>query len=116
MVESICGQGFAYAREVKEERLRKLVKLGQEKVTGETADSGVADQKSGHTACPCPLVYIAARKGSLGVWAKFQKTLPRSHAYTTTRLIDSFGTDQIDVRILVAIGQGVPSTAACAHS
>jgi hypothetical protein len=29
MVESICGQGFAYAREVEEERLNKLVKLEQ---------------------------------------------------------------------------------------
>jgi hypothetical protein len=29
MVESICGQGFAYAREVEEER-QNLVKLGQE--------------------------------------------------------------------------------------
>jgi hypothetical protein len=29
MVESIYGQGFAYMREVEEERLRKLVKLGQ---------------------------------------------------------------------------------------
>jgi hypothetical protein len=27
MVESICGQGFAYAREVEEDRLKKLVKL-----------------------------------------------------------------------------------------
>jgi hypothetical protein len=30
MVESISGQGFAYAHKVEEERLRKLVKLGQE--------------------------------------------------------------------------------------
>jgi hypothetical protein len=29
MVESICRQDFAYAREVEEERLGKLVKLGQ---------------------------------------------------------------------------------------
>jgi hypothetical protein len=29
MVESICGQGFAYARELEEERLKKLVKLEQ---------------------------------------------------------------------------------------
>jgi hypothetical protein len=26
MVESICGQGFAYAREVEEDRQKKLVK------------------------------------------------------------------------------------------
>jgi hypothetical protein len=36
MVESICGQGFAYACEVEKERLRKLVKLEQ-KVTAEIA-------------------------------------------------------------------------------
>jgi hypothetical protein len=28
MVESICGQGFAYAREVEEELAKYLVKLG----------------------------------------------------------------------------------------
>jgi hypothetical protein len=82
MVESICGQGFAYAREVKEEKLRKLIKLGQEKATGETEDSAAADKKSGHMACPCPPVYIAARKGSLGVWAKFQK-LCLVHTHTS---------------------------------
>jgi hypothetical protein len=35
MVESIYGQGFAYVHEV-EERRQKVVKLGQEKTTGET--------------------------------------------------------------------------------
>jgi hypothetical protein len=29
MVESICGQGFAYAHEVEEDRQKRLVKLGQ---------------------------------------------------------------------------------------
>jgi hypothetical protein len=29
MVESMCEQGFAYTHEVEEERLEKLVKLGQ---------------------------------------------------------------------------------------
>jgi hypothetical protein len=29
MVECICGQGFAYAREVEEELAKELVKLGQ---------------------------------------------------------------------------------------
>jgi hypothetical protein len=41
MVESICGQGFTYAREVKEDRqkkLRNLVKLGQENTTYQTTD------------------------------------------------------------------------------
>jgi hypothetical protein len=37
MVESICGQGFAYAHEVEEDRQKDLVKLGLEKTTGETA-------------------------------------------------------------------------------
>jgi hypothetical protein len=41
MVESICGQGFAYSREV-EERRQKVVKLGQEKTTYETT-SGDGD-------------------------------------------------------------------------
>jgi hypothetical protein len=36
MVESICGQGFAYAREVEEDRQKSLVNLGQ-KATAETA-------------------------------------------------------------------------------
>jgi hypothetical protein len=39
MVESICGQGFAYACEV-EERRQKVVKLGQEKTTSETTGGG----------------------------------------------------------------------------
>jgi hypothetical protein len=34
MVESICGQGFAYAHEVEEERLKKLVKLEEKGATG----------------------------------------------------------------------------------
>jgi hypothetical protein len=33
MVESVCGQGFAYAREVEENRQKKLVKLGQNGAT-----------------------------------------------------------------------------------
>jgi hypothetical protein len=32
MVESICGQGFAYAREVEEDRLKKLVKLEKKRL------------------------------------------------------------------------------------
>jgi hypothetical protein len=34
MVESICGQSFAYTHEVEEERLRKLIKLGK-RATGD---------------------------------------------------------------------------------
>jgi hypothetical protein len=30
MVESICGQGFAYAHEVEEDWAKELVKLGQQ--------------------------------------------------------------------------------------
>jgi hypothetical protein len=37
MVESICGQGFAYAREVEEDRLKKLVKLEQKGLQRTTA-------------------------------------------------------------------------------
>jgi hypothetical protein len=39
MVESICGQGFAYAREVKEDR-QDLVKLGQENTTKDRDNAG----------------------------------------------------------------------------
>jgi hypothetical protein len=45
MVESICGQGFAYAREVEEDMLKKLVKLGQENATREMAHSLEANKK-----------------------------------------------------------------------
>jgi hypothetical protein len=34
MVESICGQSFAYACEVKEEKAKHLVKLGLKKRQG----------------------------------------------------------------------------------
>jgi hypothetical protein len=40
MVESICGQGFAYAREVEEERAKELVKLEQENTTKDRDDAG----------------------------------------------------------------------------
>jgi hypothetical protein len=40
MVESIRGQGFAYAREVEEERLKDLVKLGQENTTKDRDGAG----------------------------------------------------------------------------
>jgi hypothetical protein len=33
MVESICGQGFAYAREVEKDWQKELVKLGQKGAT-----------------------------------------------------------------------------------
>jgi hypothetical protein len=45
LVESICRQGFAYAREM-EERRQKIVKLEQEKTISETKDAAEADQKS----------------------------------------------------------------------
>jgi hypothetical protein len=37
IVESICGQGFAYAREVEEDRLKKLVKLEKKRLQRATA-------------------------------------------------------------------------------
>jgi hypothetical protein len=40
MVESICGQGFAYAREVEEEKAQDLVKLGQENTTKDRDNAG----------------------------------------------------------------------------
>jgi hypothetical protein len=41
MVESICGQGLAYARETEEDWAKELVKLGLEKTTiGQQRGSG----------------------------------------------------------------------------
>jgi hypothetical protein len=40
MVESICGQGFAYACEVEEDRGKDLVKLEQENTTKNNNDTG----------------------------------------------------------------------------
>jgi hypothetical protein len=40
MVESICGQGFAYTREVEEETDKDLVKLEQENTTKDKNDAG----------------------------------------------------------------------------
>jgi hypothetical protein len=40
MVESICGQDFAYAREVEEERAKQLAKLEQENTTKDRDDAG----------------------------------------------------------------------------
>jgi hypothetical protein len=40
MVESICGQGFAYAHEVEEDWEKELVKLEQENTTKNRDDAG----------------------------------------------------------------------------
>jgi hypothetical protein len=40
MVESICGQGFAYTREVEEDLTKHLVKLGKKRDTYEITDDG----------------------------------------------------------------------------
>jgi hypothetical protein len=40
MVESICGQGFTYTREVKEETIKDLVKLEQENTTKDRDNTG----------------------------------------------------------------------------
>jgi hypothetical protein len=40
MVESICGQDFAYAREVEEETSKDLVKLEQENTTKDIDGAG----------------------------------------------------------------------------
>jgi hypothetical protein len=50
MVESICGQGFTYMREVEEDWAKYLVKLGQKGTTYQTTGSMTADKKS-----PCPV-------------------------------------------------------------
>jgi hypothetical protein len=43
MVESICGQGFAYARELEEDWAKELVKLGLE-ATSKRGIAAAADQ------------------------------------------------------------------------
>jgi hypothetical protein len=40
MVESICGQGFAYAHEVEEDRQKGLVKLGQKSCRRDSTRDG----------------------------------------------------------------------------
>jgi hypothetical protein len=45
MVESICGQGFAYAHEVEEDWAKELVKLGLE-ATSKRDIAAAADEKS----------------------------------------------------------------------
>jgi hypothetical protein len=59
MVESIRGQGFAYAHEVEEERLRKLVKLEQNEVTGGNRRRAAVDKKSAPAAA-LGLLFISA--------------------------------------------------------
>jgi hypothetical protein len=54
MVESICRYGFAYTREVEEDRTKYLVKLGQEKTTGKTTDSAAKDQNPSRATSSCP--------------------------------------------------------------
>jgi hypothetical protein len=46
MVESICGQNFAYAHEVEEDRQKRLVKLGQREAIFETTCGAEAEQNS----------------------------------------------------------------------
>jgi hypothetical protein len=46
MVESICGQGFAYMHEVEEDWAKYLVKLGQKGTTYQTTGSTMANLKS----------------------------------------------------------------------
>jgi hypothetical protein len=59
MVESICGQDFAYAREVEEDRQKKLVKL--ELHPTEKRDGGRTIQYMGQTlAAADPLYFIGA--------------------------------------------------------
>jgi hypothetical protein len=45
MVESICGQGFAYAHEAEEDLAKHLVKLGQKGAIEKTACGAETNQK-----------------------------------------------------------------------
>jgi hypothetical protein len=55
MVESICGQDFAYARKVEEERAKDLVKLEQ-KTTKDTEPT--ADQNLGQKVTYAPALSL----------------------------------------------------------
>jgi hypothetical protein len=48
MVESICGQSYAYAHEVEEDWEKYLVKLEQKEATGKIARGMETNQKSAH--------------------------------------------------------------------
>jgi hypothetical protein len=58
MVESICGQGFTYAREVEKKR-QKVVKLELEKTTGKTAARRLKNYFFDHTRHNVCVLYIA---------------------------------------------------------
>jgi hypothetical protein len=57
MVESICGQGFAYAREVEEDRQ----KTNQTRATDKRNIAAVADQNQRPQTVPAFLPFISAR-------------------------------------------------------
>jgi hypothetical protein len=56
MVENICGQGFAYAREVEEDRQKKLVKLGLHATERETSGDGII--RSPEPISPLPFISV----------------------------------------------------------
>jgi hypothetical protein len=72
MVESICGQGFAYARKV-EERRQKVVKLEQKEATGETTNSTAADQNR-YRGLRLSHLFIGARLHPRSTFQVFYKT------------------------------------------
>jgi hypothetical protein len=60
MVESICGQGFAYAYEVEEDWTKSLVKLDKKKTTYETTVTSEANQNQPTQPDPVPFIVVLA--------------------------------------------------------
>jgi hypothetical protein len=58
MVESIYGQGFAYAREVEEETDKETSQTRQKEATRETARRLVAAEQFSVTWRVCPLPFL----------------------------------------------------------
>jgi hypothetical protein len=89
MVESICKQGFAYAREVEEERLEKLVKLGQKTTRKRGHRLNNFSQKSSCLAPPWSSFYSRTALGQKKT--SFMTCTPRQAA--ARDLVDQSGID-----------------------
>jgi hypothetical protein len=78
MVESICGQGFAYTRKVEEEKTKHLVKLGLEKATRDTRREPVADLISS-----CPRSGLICLKRIYNFWCSMLVFTPFAYCFVT---------------------------------
>jgi hypothetical protein len=81
MVESICGQGFAYAREVEEERLKKT---SQTRAKRSYRQKATAAEKLGQNLTylmrPASVLLFIAARASLEVLSKFSQNLANARS------------------------------------